>query len=86
MLCCPAKLTDYLHSGLSVIAPNLPGMQELALLNTDIELFNYASPQSLANVILKVNKSARTRDDIMTDSQTMSWESEFQKIFDNLIQ
>lgn len=84
-LCCPAKLTDYLHSGLSVIAPNLPGMQELASLNSDIHLFDYASPESLAKVILKVDSASRTRQEIIRDAQILSWESEFKKIFDNLM-
>jgi glycosyltransferase involved in cell wall biosynthesis len=83
-LCCPAKLTDYLHSGLSVIAPNLPGMQELASLNKDIELFNFASPEALANSIVKVNSSLRNREDIIKNSKNLCWESEFQKILFNL--
>jgi glycosyltransferase involved in cell wall biosynthesis len=84
-LCCPAKLTDYLHSGLTVVAPNLPGMKELATLNSDIHLFNYASPESLANVILKIDLESRTRQEIIRDAQILSWESEFKKIFDSLM-
>ena len=55
-------------------------MQELAPLNKDINLFNYASPESLANIIVKVNDSLRTREDVIENSKNLCWESEFQKI------
>ncbi len=85
LLCCPAKLTDYLHAGLTVVAPNIPGMQELASINNDIQLFEYGSPESLAKIIVKVNECDRSRNDIIENSQKLSWDLEFQNIFSSLI-
>ena len=81
ILCAPAKVTDYLHADLPIIAPNLQGMREISQLNSNIELYDSSDLSSLfaalTRVLLKLD--ARPAGSISETSSILNWDNEFKK-------
>jgi hypothetical protein len=77
-LCCPAKLTDYLHCGLEVVGPDLEGMIELKRLNSHITLHTKNSPKSLAKSIM--DTSVRSKNEVIESATNLNWNDEFNQI------
>ena len=79
-LCAPAKVTDYLHSDLPIIAPDLPGMKEIAELNSNIHLYSSSDIDSIFSALRDILPKLRvqTPGAISQSSSILNWESEYQ--------
>ena len=79
-LCAPAKVTDYLHSDLPIIAPNLPGMKEIAELNSNIHLYGSSDINSLFSALRETLPKLRVQTPgvISQSSFELNWDSEYQ--------
>ena len=79
-LCAPAKVTDYLHSDLPIIAPNLPGMKEIAELNSNIHLYGSSDINSLFSALRETLPKLRVQTPgvISQSSSELNWDSEYQ--------
>ena len=89
-LCAPAKVTDYLHSDLPIIAPNLPGMKEIAELNSNIYLYSSTDVYSLFTLLTEILPQLRFQapGSISHSSSMLNWENEyrsFQGLLDSLL-
>ena len=86
-LCAPAKVTDYLHAGLPIVAPDLPGMKEITLLNSNIFLYDHSDHGSLFKVLSEIalNLTTRSPGEISKSSSNLNWENEYKKFQDLLV-
>ncbi len=89
-LCAPAKVTDYLHAGIPIIAPNLPGMKEIAELNSSIYLYSSTDVHSLFASLTEILPQLRvqTSGAISHSSSMLNWDNEyrsFQVLLDSLL-
>ena len=89
-LCAPAKVTDYLHSDLPIIAPDLPGMQEIAALNSNIYLYSSKDVYSFFDSLTEILPQLRVQvpGAIRHSSSMLNWENEyrsFQGLLDSLL-
>jgi len=89
-LCAPAKVTDYLHSNLPIIAPNLPGMKEIAELNSNIYLYSSTDVYSLFTSLTEILPQLRvqTPGAISHSSSMLNWDNEyrsFQGLLESLL-
>ncbi len=89
-LCAPAKVTDYLHADLPIIAPNLPGMKEIAELNSNIHLYSSSDVNSLFSELREIMPELRvqTPGAISHSSSMLNWDTEyrsFQVLLDSLL-
>ena len=78
-LCAPAKVTDYLHSDLPIIAPNLPGMKEIAELNSNIYLYSSTDVYSLFASLTEILPQLRVQPSgaISHSSSMLNWDNEY---------
>ena len=80
-LCAPAKVTDYLHSDLPIIAPNLPGMKEIAELNSNMYLYSstdvYSFFASLNEILPQLRIQAPGA--ISRSSSMLNWDNEYRR-------
>ncbi len=85
-LCAPAKVTDYLHSGLQIVAPNLPGMKEISQLSSNITLYDSSDILSLFALLEKHAPILRSQDAdfISNSSSNLSWGLEYSRFRDFL--
>ena len=89
-LCAPAKVTDYLHSDLPIIAPNLPGMKEIAELNSNIHLYSSTDVHSFFASLTEILPQLRIQAPgaISHSSSMLNWDNEyrsFQGLLDSLL-
>ena len=82
LYCAPAKLTDYLHVGLPILASKLPSLERYASKFDFIKLFDLDIKQSFIDQISSLQKfkdeEARTR--IRRESLSLDWKNEFKKM------
>ena len=78
-LCAPAKVTDYLHSDLPIIAPNLPGMKEIAELNSNIYLYSSTDVYSFFASLTEILPQLRVQPSgaISHSSSMLNWDNEY---------
>jgi glycosyltransferase involved in cell wall biosynthesis len=89
-LCAPAKVTDYWHSDLPIIAPNLPGMKEIVELNSNVYLYNSTDVYSLFTLLRDILPILRVQAPgaISHSSSMLNWDNEyesFQGLLDSLL-
>jgi hypothetical protein len=82
LYCAPAKLTDYLHVGLPILASKLPSLEKYASKFDFIKLFDLDNKQSFIDQIssLKKFKGEEARTRIRRESLSLDWNNEFKKI------
>jgi len=85
-LCAPTKFTDYLHCGLSVIAPNVVTLRDFSTDFPWIHHFNQGSATSIAEAIQDAAeyRSLNFGPHFVTRSRVLNWESECTKLIDEL--
>lgn len=80
-LCAPTKLTDYLHCGLSVIAPNFISLRNFS---SEFPWIHYFQPGSATSIAKAIQNAAEYRSlnfgpHFVTKSRVLNWEHEFRK-------
>lgn len=85
-LCAPTKLTDYLHCGLSVIAPNFISLRDLSSDLPWVHFFEAGSSISIAKAIQTAAEYRRLNygPHFATKSRILNWESECTKLIEEL--
>lgn len=85
--CAPAKLTDYLHCGLSVVAPDYPALREAIWDTPWVHWFHPGSPSSLAIALREAIQNRRVSDVSLfaSLSQKYCWENEEAKVISAVI-
>jgi len=81
-LCAPTKLTDYLHCGLSVIAPNFVSLRNFS---RDFPWIHYFDPGSTSSIARAIQSAAEYRSlnfgpHFMATSRVLNWETECTKL------
>lgn len=81
-LCAPTKLTDYLHCGLSVIAPNFISLRDFSSDLPWIHFFEAGSATSIAKAIQTAAeyRSLNFGSHFVTRSRALNWENEYKKL------
>lgn len=82
LYCAPAKLTDYLHAGLPILASKLPSLERYASKFDFIKLFDLDTKQSFFDQLssLQKFKDEEARARIRRESLSLDWKNEFKKI------
>ncbi len=84
------KLFDYIHAGLAVISPNLPGLNE-TILDNDLGItYETGNPNALAEAIdylvnnKKLLEEYKAKSSILAKSE-LFWENDYEKVWNEMI-
>ena len=82
LYCAPAKLTDYLHAGLPIIANSLPAMEYYSSKFPFVQLFDEKSEISFIYALEKLRRfwTREGKATIVQNSRELTWDNEFRKI------
>jgi hypothetical protein len=82
LYCAPAKLTDYLHVGLPILASRLPSLEIYSSQFDFIKLFDSNNKNEFFNQVASLQKfkDEESRLRVRKESSILSWGNEFGKI------
>ena len=82
LYCAPAKLTDYLHAGLPVLAVDMPAMKYYADKYEYVSLFKEDDFDSFEKALQRIMAyfSVECKEKIASETKCLDWNMEFQKI------